>query len=119
MARIELPAFIKSMSGTISKKKLSDGTIIRCVVTKNNRMRIQTQSPRTTAPTAKEIAKRTRFGTISKAVTIVRKELELESDPETQRRVWEAMGTIYDRLLERGKPITPEILAELYAYLEW
>ena len=119
MARIELPAFIKSMSGTISKKKLSDGTIIRCVVTKNNRMRIQTQSPRTTAPTAKEVAKRIRFGTISKAVTIVRKELELESDPKTQRRVWEAMGTIYDNSKERGKTITPEILAELYAYLEW
>ena len=40
MAKIELSPLIKSMSGTIARRKLSDGTSVTYVVTKNNRLYI-------------------------------------------------------------------------------
>lgn len=119
MAKIELPAFIKSMSGTLSKKKLADGTVVSCIVTKKNRMYIRPQKPRTSPATKNEKSKRERFGMIARAVAIVRKELEMESDPETQKRIWSGMGDVYDLLQKRGMKITAELLAEKYAYLEW
>ena len=42
MARVELFPLIKSMSGTISKKKLADGTTVSYVVTKKGRLYIHT-----------------------------------------------------------------------------
>lgn len=119
MAKIELPAFIKSISGTISKKTLSDGTVVRFVVTKNNRLHLRTESPHGAPSTEQVMAKQVRFGTIARAVTIVRKELQLSTDPETRKRLWAQMGIIYDRLQTKGKTITPETMATLYAYLEW
>ena len=118
MARIELPAFIKSISGTISKKTLSDGSVVRFVVTKNNRLHLQTQRPRPTPPTAQVQAKQAKFGMIARAVAMVRREMQLPTDPATQKRLWASMGAIYDRLQAKGKPITSQIIAALYAYLE-
>lgn len=119
MAKIELPAFIKSMSGTLSKKKLADGTVVSCIVTKKNRMYIRPQKLRTSPATKNEKSKRERFGMIARAVAIVRKELEMESDRETQKRIWSGMGDVYDLLQKRGMKITAELLAEKYAYTEW
>lgn len=119
MAKIELPAFIKSVSGTISKKKLADGTVINCIVTKKNRMYIRPQKPRTSPPTKNEKAKREKFGMIAQAVPIVRKELEMENDPETQKRIWSGMSDVYDLLKKRGVKITAKLLAEKYAYVMW
>ena len=118
MAKIELPAFIKSMSGTLSKKKLSDGTVISCIVTKKNRMYIRPQRARTSPITKNEKEKRERFGLIARAVAIARRELEMESDPETRKRIWSGMSDVYDLLKKRRVQITAEVLAEKYAYLE-
>ena len=119
MAKIELPAFIKSMSGTISKKKLADGTMVSCIVTKKNRMYIRPQKPRTSPPTKNEKEKREKFGIIAQAMPIVRKEVAMGPDPETQKRIWSGMSDVYDLLKKRGMKITAKLLAEKYAYLEW
>lgn len=41
------------------------------------------------------------------------------TDPATRKRVYAALGSIYDKLIQKGKVVTPEILASMYAYLEW
>ena len=117
MAKIELSPLIKSMSGTIARKKLSDGTTVNYVVTKKNRFYVHATRPRTTALTSEEISKRTRFGMVAKAVSIVRKEMALDAEPITTKRLWTAIGALYDRICNNGKTITPEHLAEMYAYL--
>jgi len=93
--------------------------VVSCIVTKKNRMYIRPQKPRTSPATKNEKSKRERFGMIARAVAIVRKELEMESDPETQKRIWSGMGDVYDLLQKRGMKITAELLAEKYAYTEW
>lgn len=117
MAKIELSPLIKSMSGTIARRKLSDGTSVTYVVTKNNRLYIHATRPRTSPLTVSEISKRARFGTVAKAVNIVRKELALDSTPETIKHLWASVGALYDRIHNNGKTVTPERLAEMYAYL--
>lgn len=117
MAKIELSPLIKSMSGTIARKQLSDGTRVTYVVTKKNRLYVHTTRPRSKALTPEEISKRARFGTVAKAVNIVRKELALDSAPETIKHLWTSVGALYDRIHNNGKTVTPERLAEMYAYL--
>ena len=117
MAKIELSPLFKSMCGTIARKKLSDGTKVTYVVTKKNRLYVQTTRPRTTPLKPEEISKRARFGTVSKAINIVRKELALDAAPETTKRLWASVGALYDRIQNNGKTITPERLAEMYAYI--
>lgn len=119
MARVELSPLIKSMSGIISRRKLSDGTTVSYVVTKKNRLYVHTTRPRTTALTPIEITKRNRFTIVSKAVTIVRKEMAMDASPGTIKHLWASIGALYDRIQNNGKTITPERLAEIYAYIMW
>lgn len=119
MARVELSPLIKTMSGTIARRKLSDGTLVTYVVTKKNRLYVHTTRPRTKALMPEEIAKRERFGTVSKAVTLVRKELALDADPATIKRLWASVGALYDRIRINSKTITSERLAEMYVYIMW
>ena len=118
MAKITVPDFIKSASGTIARKRYSDGTVKNIVITKNGTMYESTYHPRTKI-SEKEKQGQSRFAMLNKAFPIVRQELGLCTDPETRKRVYAALGAIYDRLAKAGKKITPEILASLYAYLEW
>ena len=94
--KVQFTDLIKSMSGTISKKRLPDGSIRRLVVKKNGYMYETTTYPRKGPADAKTIAKQNRFGLISKAFTVLRKEMNLSSDPATSDK-----------------------LVELYAYLYW
>lgn len=119
MARIELPAFIKTMSGTISKRELQDGRILRMVVTKKNRLYVRTEQPRCIKATEKELAQRSKFGLINRAIAIVRKELGIPYNPQSTKKLWEDMGRIYDRLREKGKNPTVELLAGVYSYEEY
>ena len=107
------------MSGTIARRKLSDGTTVAYVVTRKNRLYMHAARPRTTALTQNELKKRTRFGIVSKAVTLVRKELTLDASPATVKHLWTTVGTLYDFLSRNGKTVTAERLAEMYAYMLW
>lgn len=118
MAKVTLPDFIKSASGTIARKRYSDGTVKNIVITKKGTMYESTYRPRTKI-TEKEKQVRSRFAMVNKAYPIVRQELHLSTDPATRKRVYAALGSIYDRLTKVGKSVTPEILASMYAYLEW
>ena len=118
MAKITLPDFIKSASGTIARKRYHDGTIKNIVITKRGTMYESTYRPRTKI-SEKEEQGQSRFAMLSKAFPIVRTELKLPTDPATRKRVYAALGSIYDKLTKTGKKITPEILASLYAYLKW
>ena len=117
MAKVAYPDFIKSVSGTIARKRYSDGTVKNVVITKKGTMYEATYHPRTKI-TAKEGQGRLRFGMLNKAFSILRKELQLGTDPGSRKCVYKTLGGIYDRLHQRGKSITPEILASLYAYME-
>lgn len=118
MAKVKFPDFIKSASGTISRKRMADGSIRSLVVTKNGTM-YETTYRRRTSVSPEEKAWRSKFGTICSAFAAVQKELHLPSDPDTRKKVYSSLGSIYDRLTKTGKVVTPEILASLYAYLEW
>jgi len=117
MAKITLPDFIKSASGTIARKRYSDGTVKNIVITKRGTMYESTYRPRTKI-SEKEMQGQSRFAMLCKAFAIVRRDLHLATDPATRKRVYAALGAIYDRLTKVGKKINPDILASLYAYLE-
>ena len=117
-AKVTLPDFIKSVSGTIAKKRYSDGTVKNIVITKKGTIYESTYRPRTKV-SEKELQGQSRFAMLNRAFPIVRQELQLSSDPATRKRVYAALGSIYDRLTKAGKKISPEILASLYAYLKW
>lgn len=117
--KVQFTDLIKSMSGTISKKRLPDGSIRRLVVKKNGYMYETTTYPRKGPADAKTIAKQNRFGLISKAFTVLRQEMLLSSDPATRKQVYAVLGAIYDKLLSQGKEVTSDKLMELYAYLYW
>ena len=118
MAKVVLPDFIKSASGTIARKRYSDGTVKSIVITKKGTMYESTYHPKTKI-SENEKQRQSRFAMLNKAFPIVRAELHLSTDPATRKRIYAALGSIYDRLTKAGKSITPEILASLYAYLEW
>lgn len=118
MAKVTLPDFIKSASGSISKKRYSDGTVKNIVITKKGTMYESTYHPRTKI-SEKEQQGQSRFAMLNKAFPIVRQELHLATDPATRKHVYAALGSIYDKVTKAGKVITPEILASLYAFLEW
>lgn len=118
MAKITLPDFIKSASGTIARKRYSDGTVKSTVITKKGTMYQSTYRPRTKI-SEKEKQGQARFAMLNKTFPILRQELQLTTDPATRKRVYAALGSIYDKLIQKGKVVTPEILASMYAYLEW
>ena len=107
MAKVELSPLIKSMSGTIAKRKLSDGTTVTYVVTKKNRLYVHTSRPRATPLSDGEILRRQRFGVIASAVPLVTRRLNLSSDPATQKRLWSNLVMHYDAMLQSGKTISP------------
>ncbi|MBQ7530814.1 MAG: hypothetical protein IJT12_03840 [Paludibacteraceae bacterium] len=117
MAKVELSPLIKSMSGTIARRKLSDGTTVTYVVTKKNRLYIHSSRPRVTPLSEREIRQRQRFGIIASAVQLVRSRLNLPSDPKTQKQLWSGLGVHYDAMRQNGKTLTAEKLADSYCML--
>jgi len=118
MAKVVFPDFIKSASGIISRKRMADGTIRSLVINKRGTMYEATFHRRTQIQ-EKEKANRVKFGIVSSACTIVRREMKLQTDPATRKQLFAAIGGIYDQLVAHGKTVTPEKIAELYAYMSW
>ena len=112
MAKVELSPLIKSMSGTISRKKLADGTTISYVVTKKGRLYVQTTRPRATPLQPVEIAHRTKFGMVCKAYALLRRTKLMPADPDCRKRVYAVLGDIYEQMARSRKAITPEELAK-------
>lgn len=117
MAKVELSPLIKSMSGTISRKRLPDGTIVSYVVTKKNRLYLHTTKPRSTPMTIREMNQRNRFGVIASAAKRVKQQILLPSGPETNQKLWHTLGQLYDLLLQNTQVITPAKLADSYCAL--
>lgn len=117
MAKVELSPLIKSMSGTISRKRLSDGTIVSYVVTKKNRFYLHTTKPRSKPMTIREMNLRNRFGIIASAVKLVKQQIQLPSGPDTNQKLWHTLGQLYDLLLQNTPVITPAKLADSYSAL--
>lgn len=114
MAKVELSPLIKSMSGTIARRKLPDGTTVTYVVTKKNRLYVHTSRLRATPLSEHEILRRHRFGVIASAVALVTRRLNLSADPVTQKRLWSDLGMHYDAMRRSGKTVSSEKLAERY-----
>lgn len=116
--KVKFNDLIKSMSGTISRKRLPDGGVRSLVVRKDGTMYETTYYPPRKISAA-VTARRIKFGTVCKAYAIIQKEKSLSSDPATRKQVYAALGAIYDKLLSQGKEVTAEKLAANYAYLYW
>lgn len=117
MAKIEFSPLIKSMSGTISKKRLSDGTTVTYVVTKKNRLYLHTTKPRMTPITIREMNIRNKFGVIASAVRMVKQQITLPAEPETNKKLWSTLGQLYELMLQNSQIITPAKLADSYCAL--
>lgn len=113
--KVKFSDLFKSMSGTISRKRLPDGRTKTIVVTKKGSMYETTYNPPKKLTQA-IIDRRTKFGCVAKATAIVCRELENGADPATRKKYWRDISALYDRLKEHGKVLTPEKLAEMYAY---
>ena len=117
MAKVELSPLIKSMSGTIAKKRLPDGTIVSYVVTKKNRLYLHTTKPRSTPLTIREMNQRNRFGVIASAAKRVKQQSQLPSGPDTTKKLWNTLGQLYELMLQNTSVITPAKLADSYCAL--
>lgn len=117
MAKIELSPLIKSMSGTIAKKRLPDGTVITYVVTKKNRLYLHTTKPRSTPLTMREMNQRNRFGVIASAAKLVKQQIQLPSEPGTTKKLWSTLGQLYELMVQNSQVITPAKLADSYCAL--
>ena len=117
MAKIELSPLIKSMSGTIARRRLSDGTTVAYVVTKKNRLYVHTSGPRTQPLSPGEMARRIRFGVVASAVASVSGRLGLPSDPVTRKQLWKELGDLYDVLKKNTSSITSKKLVSAYCVL--
>lgn len=116
MAKVEFPDFIKSASGTISRRKLADGSIRSIVINKRGTMYETTYHPRTNI-SPEERARRKKFGVISGAFAAIQCEIEISADPDTRRRIYAIMGGIYDRMTANGKDPNAKMIASSYVYL--
>ena len=112
MVKVKFPDFIKSMSGTLSKRRLPDGSVRRLIVTKKGCMYETTTFPKTGPLSPETIEKQIRFGLVCKTVPMIRKAHRLPSDPATRKRLFRSLGKIYDTLHRKGKTITPEVLTK-------
>ena len=112
MVKVKFQEFIKSMSGTLSKRRLPDGSIRRLIVTKKGCMYETTTYPKTGPLSPETIEKQIRFGLVCKTVPMIRKAHRLPSDPATRKRLFQALGKIYDTWHRKGKTITPEVLTK-------
>lgn len=117
MAHVELSPLIKSMSGTIAKKRLPDGTVITYVVTKKNRLYLHTTKPRSTPLTMREMNQRNRFGVIASAARLVKQQIQLPAEPGTTKKLWSTLGQLYELMVQNSQVITPAKLADSYCAL--
>lgn len=117
MAQVELSPLIKSMSGTIAKKRLPDGTVITYVVTKKNRLYLHTTKPRSTPLTMREMNQRNRFGVIASAAKLVKQQIQLPAEPGTTKKLWSTLGQLYELMVQNSQVITPAKLADSYCAL--
>ena len=117
MAQVVLSPLIKSMSGTIAKKRLPDGTVITYVVTKKNRLYIHTTKPRSKPLTMREMNLRNRFGVIASAVKQVKQQVRLPSGQETTKKLWSTLGQLYELMVQNSQVVTPAKLADSYCAL--
>ena len=117
MAQVELSPLIKSMSGTIAKKRLPDGTVITYVVTKKNRLYLHTTKPRSTPLTMREMNQRNRFGVIASAARLVKQQIQLPTEPGTTQKLWSTLGQLYELMVQNTQVITPAKLADSYCAL--
>lgn len=98
MARMTLPAGIKSISGTISKQVLPNGRKkIVYAVTRKNGTHIYSRviEPRKTAVSESEEARRMRFRVCAQATGIVMRELH----PKDRKRgeIWKKCQRVFDK----------------------
>ena len=114
MAKIELSPLIKSMSGTISRKRLSDGTTVAYVVTKKNRLYLHATQPRVKPLSGREVKQRMKFGLIASASRLVKQQMELPSEPDANKKLWCSLGQLYELMLQHAQVITPQKLADSY-----
>jgi len=114
MAQVELSPLIKTMSGTISKRRLSDGTTISYVVTKKGRLYVRTSRPRSTPVQSAELERRNRFGLIASAVGIIRRNVFIPAGSGAIQHLWKDLGEVYDVMKLHRKNITPEDLVKWY-----
>ena len=114
MARVELSPLIKSMSGTISKKKLADGTTVSYVVTKKGRLYVHTTHPRTTPLLPTEVEHRAKFGKVCSAYALLQRTKSVSADSSVRKQAYAILGDIYDLMAKNRKTITPEALAKRY-----
>ena len=112
MVKVKFSDFIKSMSGTLFKRRLPDGSIRRLIVTKKGCMYETTTFPKTAPLSPETIEKQIRFGLVCKAVPMIRNAHRLPADQATRKRLFRSLGKIYDALHRKGKTITPEVLAK-------
>ena len=117
MAQVELSPLIKSMSGTIAKKRLPDGTVITYVVTKKNRLYLHTTKPRSTPLSMREMNQRNRFGVIASAARLVKQQIQLPAEPGTTKKLWSTLGQLYELMVQNTQVITPAKLADSYCAL--
>ena len=117
MAQVELSPLIKSMSGTIAKKRLPDGTVITYVVTKKNRLYLHTTKPRSTPLSMREMNQRNRFGVIASAARLVKQQIQLPTEPGTTQKLWSTLGQLYELMVQNTQVITPAKLADSYCAL--
>ena len=117
MAKVELSPLIQSMSGSIAKRRRSDGTVVNYVVTKKGTMYVQSTRPRTAPLSAAQRERRRKFGVLSPACTLVRHKLALPADPATQKKIWRMLSDMYDMMIRDGMSHRPEDLANAYCML--
>jgi len=116
--KVKFNDLIKSMSGTISRKRLPDGSVRSLVVRKDGTMYETTYYPPKKVSVA-VAARRVKFGMVCKAYAIIQKEKSLCSDPDSRKLIHQALNDIYDLMHKQKKVISPEKLAANYAYLYW
>lgn len=116
--KVKFNDLIKSMSGTISRKRLPDGGVRSLVLRKDGTMYETTYYPPKKVSVA-VAARRVKFGTVCKAYAIIQKEKSLCTDPDSRKLIHQALNDIYDLMHKQKKVISPEKLAANYAYLYW
>ncbi len=98
MARMTLPAGIKSISGTISKQVLPDGRKkILYAVTRKNGTHIYSRviEPRKTVVSESEEARRMRFRVCAQASAIVLRETRPKN--KTRGEIWKQCQRVFDK----------------------
>ena len=94
-AKVRFNDMISSVSGVIKRERMEDGLIRSIIVRKNGTMYTATH------------------------YTILRREMKQTFNTITRKEIYARLKTIYDKLTEKGKNVTAEMIASIYAYEEW